>query len=76
MRRPHDEVGRPEGSIRFGAITPDNIRRLMVEEVRFFNRAIPPNWEDIALHNYYAAQAAGGAGAGGAVDGSPAGAGY
>lgn len=45
VRRPHDEVGRGEGSIRFGAITPDNIRRLMVEEIRYYNTSIPPNWE-------------------------------
>ncbi len=58
VRRPHDEVGRPEGRIRFGAINPDNIRRLMVEEIRFFNRAIPANWENIALNALRAQEAA------------------
>ena len=48
VRRPHDEVNRAEGALHFGAINPDNIRVLMVEEVRRYNKAVPANWLEIA----------------------------
>ena len=47
VRRPHDEVGRAEGVLHFGAINPENIRVLMVEEIRKYNRAIPANWREL-----------------------------
>lgn len=53
VRRPHDEVGRPEGAITFRKVTPDNIRALMVEEVRAYNSGIPENWQELAAAHRY-----------------------
>lgn len=36
VRRPHDEAGRPDGRIKFRKVTSDNIRDLMVEEIRAY----------------------------------------
>jgi hypothetical protein len=44
VRRPLDEVNRSEGVLHFGSITPENIRVLMVDEIRRYNTAIPDNW--------------------------------
>lgn len=65
VRRPHDEVGRPGGVIKFRRVTADNIRALMVEEVCAYNPGIPSNWAELAAAHAYEAPppvaAAGGA---------------
>jgi len=70
VRRPHDEVGRPGGAIKYRRVTAENVRQLMVEEIRAFNPAIPPNWHELATAHAYeappglrAAPAGGGGGA-------------
>jgi mitogen-activated protein kinase 1/3 len=46
VRRPAEERV-AAAPIHFPAITPDNVRKLMVEEIRKHNTAIPENWEDL-----------------------------
>lgn len=53
VRRPHDEVGRPDGAVHFRRVTADNIRALMVEEIRAYNGGIPSNWQELAAAHRY-----------------------
>jgi mitogen-activated protein kinase 1/3 len=54
VRRPHDEISRPQGPLKFTAVTADTIRSAMIEEVRKYNTAIPDNWQELAAAHKYA----------------------
>ena len=53
VRRPNDEVGRLEGPLHFNRVDADNIRDLIVEEIRTYNAAIPDNWKELAAAQLY-----------------------
>ena len=48
VRRPHDEVSRPDGAVRISRVREDNVRDLIVDEIRAYNPHIPANWREIA----------------------------
>jgi mitogen-activated protein kinase 1/3 len=67
VRRPHDEVVRKEGRILFRHVGADNIRELMMEEIRAWNPALPDNWRELATEGAYEWAAQSGRGAAGAA---------
>lgn len=60
IRRPREEAAsvRKDGPVRIRRATPENIRELIVEEVRGYNHHIPANWQEICARQAYAAWAA------------------
>ncbi len=63
IRQEKQEVNRREGPVHVRRATPENVRVLMVEEIRGYNPHIPANWEEVCAAQAYAAWLAGGGGA-------------
>jgi hypothetical protein len=73
IRQEKQEINRREGPVHVRRATAENVRQLMVEEVRSYNPHIPANWEEICAAQAYAAWLAGGGAGAGAGEGAGAG---